>query len=233
MNDVDGSSGSLPESIEFYFDPICPWAYQTSLWIRDVRAITGMRIDWRFFSLEETNRTEGKKHPWERELAYGWSQLRTAAWLRRRNPEWCDVYYDACGRALHLEGRRPYDRTVALELLAGAGLPTEAWDEAQADPTTHDDVRADHDHAVAAHGGFGVPIIVIPGGRAVFGPVVAPSPPRERALELWRMVVAYSRFPGLYELKTPKTAADLGLIGELFAPYLEARQWPTVMNPAP
>ncbi|MCA1599384.1 MAG: DsbA family protein, partial [Chloroflexi bacterium] len=42
-----------PRSVEFFFDPICPWAYQTSLWIREVRARTGLRVDWRFFSLEE------------------------------------------------------------------------------------------------------------------------------------------------------------------------------------
>lgn len=233
MSDNTRPDGDLPDEVEFFFDPICPYAYQTSIWMRDVREETGLSIVWRFFSLEETNRTEGKKHPWERDLAYGWSQMRVAAWLRRRDPEWCDRYYEACGRALHVEGRRPYDHDVALELLAEAQLPTEAWDEGLADPTTHDDVRADHDHAVATHGGFGVPIIVIPGGRAVFGPVVAPAPPRDRALELWRLVVSYSRFPGLYEIKTPKTSEDLGAIGRLFAPYFGARQWQTVMNPAP
>lgn len=222
-----------PNEIDFYFDPICPWAFQTSLWIREVSQLTGLRVNWKFFSLEEINRTEGKKHPWEREIAYGWSQMRVAAWLRRRDRDWCDRYYGVCGRALHVEGRRPYERDTALELLAEAGLPAEAWDEALADPTTHDDVRTDHDHATSALAGFGVPIIVVPGGRAVFGPVVAPAPPADRALELWRMVVSYSRFPGLFEIKTPKTADDLRAIGEMFAPYFGARQWQTVMNPAP
>lgn len=222
-----------PERIEFFFDPICPYAYQTSLWIRDVATATDAEIVWRFFSLEETNLVDGKKHPWERDLAYGWSQMRVAAWLRRQSNEWCGTYYDRCGRALHVEGRRPYDRDVALELLRDAGLPEEAWDEALADPTTHDDVRADHEDAVGRLGGFGVPIIVVPDGRAVFGPVIAPAPPAERALELWDVVLAFSRFPGLYEIKTPKTGDDLRMIGELFSPYLEARQWRSVMNPAP
>jgi len=62
--------------VEFYFDPMCPYAYQTSLWIRDVRRQNGLTIDWRFFSLEEVNRPEGKKHPWEREIGYGWTPMR-------------------------------------------------------------------------------------------------------------------------------------------------------------
>ena len=83
------------------------------------------------------------------------------------------------------------------------------------------------------HAGFGVPIIVIPNGRPVFGPVVAPAPPREHAVELWNITVAYSRFPGLYEIKTPKTTKDLSMIGSLFQPYLENREWPTIQRPAP
>ena len=53
------------DSVDFHFDVMCPWAYQTSLWIRSVREETGLKINWKFFSLEEVNRREGKKHPWE------------------------------------------------------------------------------------------------------------------------------------------------------------------------
>ena len=52
--------------VNFDFDPMCPFAYQASLWIRDVREQTGLVVNWRFFSLEEVNRVDGKKHPWER-----------------------------------------------------------------------------------------------------------------------------------------------------------------------
>lgn len=225
-------SGDAPERIEFFFDIMCPYAYQTSRWIRDARREVGFEISWRFFSLEEVNREEGKPHPWERDFAYGWTPMRVAAWLRRRDNDWCGRFYEACGNALHVEGRRHYDRDTALGLLDSAGLPVEAWDAALADPTTHDDVRRDHDHAVNSLGAFGVPVITVPGGRAVFGPVVVPAPPAERARELWDLMLAYSRFPGMFEMKTPKTDADLATIGEAFSPYLAARQWRTVENPA-
>jgi 2-hydroxychromene-2-carboxylate isomerase len=221
-----------PSEIEFFFDIMCPYAYQTSRWIRDVQAQVGFAIKWRFFSLEEVNREEGKPHPWEREFAYGWTPMRVAAWLRRQDNDWCGRFYEVCGRALHVEGRRHYDREVALELLAAAGLPTEAWDAALADPTTSDEVRADHEHAVTALAGFGVPIITVPGGRAVFGPVVLPAPEAEKARELWDITLAYARFPGLFEIKTPKTDADMAMIGQIFSPYINARQWRTIQNPA-
>jgi 2-hydroxychromene-2-carboxylate isomerase len=221
-----------PETIEFFFDIMCPYAYQTSVWIREAQAQVGFNIRWRFFSLEEVNREEGKPHPWEREFAYGWTPMRVAAWLRRQDNDWCGKFYEVCGRTLHVDGRRHYDKDIALELLAEAGLPLEAWDEALADPTTSDDVRADHEYAIKDLAGFGVPIITIPGGRPVFGPVVLPAPSGDRARELWDLTVGYARFPGLFELKTPKTDEDMHMIGRIFSPYLEARQWRTIQNPA-
>ena len=222
-----------PSSIEFFFDPMCPWAYQTSVWIRRVREATGLTITWRFFSLEEVNRPDGKRHPWERPLAYGWSPMRVAAYLRRTDAGACDRWYQACGKALHEDGRRFYDPEVARELLVSIGERPEVWDEALADPTTHDDVRADHTEAVEVHGGFGVPIIVFPGGRAVFGPVVVPAPSGDAALQLWEVLVGYSRIAGLYEIKTPKTAADQQIIATAFTPYLAGREWQSIQTPAP
>ena len=55
-----------PTRLDFHFDIMCPWAYQTSKWIRDVRERNGIEIAWKCFSLEEINRPEGKKHPWQR-----------------------------------------------------------------------------------------------------------------------------------------------------------------------
>ena len=60
-----------PSHVAFHFDVMCPWAYQTSIWMREVRDRLNIEVDWCFFSLEEINREEGKKHPWEREWSYG------------------------------------------------------------------------------------------------------------------------------------------------------------------
>lgn len=220
-----------PMRIGFHFDVMCPWAYQTSKWIRTVRAATGLEIDWRFLSLEEINRSEGKKHPWEREWSYGWGMLRVAALLRRTSMDDCDRFYEAAGRALHEEGRKPHRPEVAAEIVASIGLDPAMVRTAIDDPTTHDDVHADHAAAIAA-GAFGVPTLVFPDGRHVYGPVVAPAPVGQDALDLWDLTVAYAKVPHLYELKTPKTNADVAHIADLFTPYLTARDWETREKPA-
>lgn len=229
---MKGSPMSI-QHIDFYFDPMCPWAYQTSLWIREVRRLIDLDISWKFFSLEEINHVDGKKHPWERELSYGWTPMRVGAWLRRISMSMCDDWYEVIGHALHVEGRRPYERDVGIELLGQIHAPPAAWDDALADTTTHDEVRADHDRAVSEYAGFGVPILVFPTNRSVFGPVVVPAPMGEGALKLWDLVSSYCSFPGLFEMKTPKTKSDIDYIAEIFTPYLVARQWKSVQNSAP
>ena len=107
-----------PESVDFHFDVMCPYAYQTSLWIREVSRLTGLQVNWRFFSLEEINRVEGKKHPWEREWSYGWSMMRIGALLRRQSMADLDAWYARAGRALHVEG---HQRVVDAN---GYGVPT-------------------------------------------------------------------------------------------------------------
>ena len=223
---------SAPEVVDFYFDTMCPYAHQTSLWIREVARLTPLRVNWKFFSLEVINHVEGKKMPWERDVSYGWTPLRIAAWLKRIDNDLCGAWYLASANALHLEGQRPYEEATARRLLAEVGAPDDTWQSALADRTTHDDVRRDHDHAVQKLGGFGVPIIVPATGRAVFGPVIVPAPTGDDAVRLWQLVCGMAEFPHFYELKVPKTADDMTHIANSFNPYLRAREWQTVQNPA-
>lgn len=219
-------------TVDFYFDTMCPYAHQTSLWIREVQRLTNLHVNWKFFSLEVINHEDGKKWPWDRDIAYGWTPLRIAAWLRRIDNDLCGAWYLASAHALHIEGRRPYELDTAKELLASIGAPADAWESALSDTSTHDDVRRDHEHAVNTLGGFGVPIIVPQTGRAIFGPVIVPAPTGDEALRLWDLVQGASQFPNFYEMKVPKTAEDLAHIGNTFNPYLRAREWNTVQNPS-
>ena len=213
-------------SVRFHFDVMCPWAYQSSRWIRAVRDEIGVAIDWRFFSLEEVNRVEGKKHPWERDWSYGWSMMRIGALLRRSSMSDLDAWYERAGRALHVEGHKPHEPDVARYLLAEIGLDPSLVDEALADPTTHDDVKADHDAVIAA-GGYGVPTLFI-NDHCLFGPVLLNPPSGADAVDLWNAVTVWARFPELYELQHPKTERDGQRIAEVFRPYLEARDWVSI-----
>lgn len=216
-----------PTTVDFHFDVMCPFAYQTSRWIREVRDQVGLDIAWRFFSLEEINRAEGKKHPWERPWSYGWSMMRVGALLRRRDMALLDAWYERAGRALHVEGRKPHRPEVARELLADMGLDPGLVDEAIGDPSTHDEVRNEHERVVAA-GAFGVPTLFFPDGQCLFGPVLIDPPHGPAALRLWEATVAWLEFPHLYEMQRPKSGRDAREITAAFRPYLEARDWVSV-----
>ncbi len=222
-----GSPVGRPACVDFHFDLMCPFAYLTSLWIREVRALTGTEVNWRFFSLEEVNRPEGKKHPWEREWSYGWSMLRVGAALRRQDMALLDAWYAAAGRALHVEGRKPHRPEVARQILSALDLDPSIVDEAIADPTTGDEVAAEHRRVIDA-GGFGVPTLFFPDGQCLFGPVVIDPPTGDAALRLWEAVLAWTEFPHLYELQRPKSAADQRAIVEALSPYLAGRDWASV-----
>lgn len=212
---------------------MCPFAYQTSLWLREVRDTRGLEVRWRFFSLEEINLEEGQRHPWERDWAYGFSQMRVGALLRRQGQPLVDDWYAAVGRAFFVDERPTHTPEVHRQILDEIGVGGDVLDEALADPTTAEEVRADHDEVVATHGGHGVPTIVFDTGMVLFGPVVAPAPTGEAAMRLWDLVCAWGDVPHLFEVRKPKTPADMEHLATQFAPYLRARAWRSVARPAP
>jgi 2-hydroxychromene-2-carboxylate isomerase len=223
-------AGADIATVDVHIDLMCPWAYQSTVWLRTLRDQAGLDVRWRWFSLEEVNRADGKPHPWERPWAWGWSLLRIGAWLARDSSEAADRWCAAAGHALHVAGRKVHTPEVARAVLGEEGLDPAAVDAAVADPTTHDEVRADHER-VTGLGGFGVPTLVFPGERAIFGPVVREAPTdRAAALRLWALVTGWLEFPDLYEIRRPKTAEDWARIGGTFAPYLSARDWPTIQR---
>jgi predicted DsbA family dithiol-disulfide isomerase len=226
---------SIPaqERIQWFFDPMCPYAYQASRWIRDVRTQVPLDITWRFFSLEDINREDGKKHPWERPWSYGWGQMRVGALIRReQGNDALDRWYETVGRAFFEQGVKTQNPTVHAEVIATAGFDPTLVERAIADPSTTDDVRADYDEVVTDHGGHGVPTIVFESGYAVYGPVVVPAPTGGDALALWDLVRGMQRFPHLYELRHPKTTADLRHIATEFRTYVTTRDWKTIEKPA-
>lgn len=225
-----------PESIVFYFDPMCPYAYQTSVWIRDVRSQLsgGLDITWKFFSLEEVNLVAGKRHPWERPWSYGFGQMRVGVLIRRElGNDALDRWYATIGHAFFHDGVKTHVTEMHAKVIETAGFDRSLVERAIADDTTLAEARAEHEDAVAQYGAHGVPTIVFDGGYAVYGPVVVPAPTGADALALWELTLGMQQFPHLYELRHPKTIADLLHIGEQFETYLTTRDWQTIENPAP
>ena len=192
------------ETVDFHFDIMCPYAYQTSIWLREVRSAIGVKIRWRFFSLEEINRAEGKKGIW----------------------------YAAAGSALHERGLKPHRREVAEQLLSDLGFDPAIVGEALADQTTSDEVLADHER-VTSLGGWGVPTMIFEDDTALFGPVLIDPPTGDAAVRLWDLVRGWREFPHVFELQRPKQRDDIAAIATAFEPYLNARDWVTIQHETP
>jgi 2-hydroxychromene-2-carboxylate isomerase len=202
--------------LHFYFDPLCPFAWMTSRWVRTVAARRNYAVDWRFISLRLLNaHVDYDAHfPPEYEAGHtaGLRLLRVCA--RARAEHGRDVVgplYEALGRAVFdrepdgewQAGAGRGSREFVSPVLAEVGLPVELAD-ALDDEGWDAELRAETDEALALTGkDVGTPILHFspPGGPAFFGPVISRLPDEESAVELWEHVVALARFPGFAELK--------------------------------
>lgn len=200
--------------IDFYFDPVCPFCWMTSKWVRQVRAQRGYAVDWRFISLRLLNAEVDydAQFPPEYEAGHtaGLRLLRVAARTRAEHGrESVDALYAAMGdhvfeaRPDGDDAERRGSREFVLPVLEDARLPAELV-EALDDPSWDATIQAETDEALALTGkDVGTPIIHFepPDGVAFFGPVISRMPTDEQAGELWDHVVGLARFPGFSELK--------------------------------
>ncbi|MEU7755007.1 hypothetical protein [Micromonospora sp. NPDC049171] len=211
-----GRAGSArPADINFYFDPVCPFAWMTSKWIRIVQAQRDYTVDWRFISLRLINsHIDYDSHfppEYEAQHTAGLRLLRMASAVREKHGrEAVGPLYQAYGaRILEVgpdDGRKagwqgaPDLATVAL---AEAGLPTSLVEFL--DDTSRDaEIQAESDEALSLTGkDVGTPIVHFqpPDGAAFFGPVISRLPDEKQAAQLWDHVVGLAQFPGFAELK--------------------------------
>lgn len=192
---------STATSINFHFDPLCPLAWRTALWIGEVRKVRPVDVTWRFFSLEVVNRKEGTEPDFQN--GSGWAGLRTLALARRQGGnEAVKEVYLALGAAQHGRKesiRQPEGVRAALQHV---GLEATLVDAALADKGTIQDVLADHEEAVHRYHAFGVPTIAIEGlDVGFYGPIIHVVPRGEEAGEMWDYTAWALRQPNLFELK--------------------------------
>jgi hypothetical protein len=202
--------------LHFYFDPVCPFAWMTSKWVRMVAAEREYSVDWRFISLRILNaHIDYAAHfPPEYEAGHtaGLRLLRVAARVRAEHGR------DAVGPLYEAIGTRIFDtsrtvnplsasdqgaRDVLEPLLTGVGLPTSLAD-ALDDAGLDDEIRAETEEALGLTGrDVGTPILHFqpPGGTAFFGPVISRLPNPEQASALWDHVIGLASFPGFAEMK--------------------------------
>jgi 2-hydroxychromene-2-carboxylate isomerase len=190
--------------LDFWFDPLCPWAWIASRWVLEVAKVRPVQAHWHVMSLAVLN--EGKEVPEQyREFAaQAWGPVRVCIAAEQKfGPDVLLPLYTALGTRFH-QDKADRSRSTIQAALAEAGLPAELAD-AMDDPSYDDALRASHHDGMDRVGyEVGTPVISV-NGTSFFGPVVSPIPRAEAAARLWDGVLAVAGTDGFFELKRSRT----------------------------
>jgi predicted DsbA family dithiol-disulfide isomerase len=204
--------------VTIHVDPACPWAWLTSRWLAEAEKVRPLRVTTGLFVLAEINRDS---EPDERHLRYhraSEAALRVMVAARRAGGEdGLARVYTELGEAHHERGEQLDDEAVLRGALAAAGLDAGLATAALADPSTLEELLAEH-HAIAALGAFGVPTLVLGDTPPTFGPVVDARITGEAAGELWDRVAWLLTSEHFHELKRERTRRpEIGRYNQLAA----------------
>ena len=213
-------------TIEFFWDPVCPFAWLASRWIEEVRAETGLTVDWRFISLRLINKDKDYDTHFPPGYEFGHTaglrMLRVAARIRH------ELGRDALGSVVTAYGESYFDKPKGsgmrdrlstpdhlVEVLTTAGINTEY--ASAADDTSWDEmIDAEGEMALSRTGrDVGTPIISFgDNGLSFFGPVISRIPRGADAVKLWESVTTLAAFPGFAEMKRSlRETPQLNILG--------------------
>lgn len=195
---------------DFWFDPLCPFAWITSRWILEVEQVRDIDVRWHIMSLAYLNQDREIPEDYRRILAPAWGPVRVlAAAQEKYGEEVLLPLYTALGERIHLAGRALHEqpdagRALIAEALVEAGvdevlvdaMDDQSWDDAIA--------RSHHEGMDQVGDDVGTPTIAV-NGTAFFGPVLTAIPRGEEAGRLWDATAVLAAYPKFFELKRTRT----------------------------
>ncbi|MEV0320363.1 DsbA family protein [Streptomyces sp. NPDC050658] len=204
--------------VDFWFDPLCPWAWMTSRWVLEVEKVRDIEVRWHVMSLGVLNEDKLDELPeqYRENMKPGgksWGPVRVAIAARElHGEEVLGKLYTALGTRIHNQGQGVSDESIA-GALADVGLPADLIEYATKD-TYDTELRASHKEGIDLVGqDVGTPVIAVPGADgeqiAFFGPVVTPAPKGEAAAKLWDGTLLVASTPGFYEIKRTRTQGPI------------------------
>lgn len=186
---------------DFWFDPLCPWAWITSRWILNVAEVRDIEVRWHVMSLAYLNSSKEEVPEKYRELLNeAWGPVRVCMAAEQAfGSDVLQALYTTLGSRFHID-QKPKDRSTFEEALAEVGLPTSLAEAAETDGCDQAIISSHRVGMDQVGEDVGTPIISV-NGTAIFGPVVTPAPKGEAAGVLWDGVLLVAGTPGFFELK--------------------------------
>jgi 2-hydroxychromene-2-carboxylate isomerase len=198
-------------TVDFWFDPGCPWAWLTSRWMLEVEKVRPVKTVFHVMSLSVLNSGRDVDDDHRARLDAGWAPVRVCLAVEQQyGQEQLAAYYTALGTRIH-HGKEGHDRGVLERALADVGLSPELADVGESGDND-DALRRSHHEGMDPVGlDVGTPVLHV-GDTAFFGPVLSPCPTGEEAGRVFDGVLALASYPGFFELKRTRT------VGPIFTP---------------
>ena len=197
------------DTADFWFDPLCPWAWITSRWMLEVEKVRDIRTEWHVMSLAILNANRDDiSEEYRARVAQAKGPVRVC--IAAEQLKGSDILlplYTALGNRIHVEGRGRDENErpkIVPEALAELGLPAELADAANSEEFDAALEASHHAGMDPVGDNVGTPVIHY-NGQAIFGPVVTPAPKGEAAGRLWDGVLLCTGTEGFYELKRTRT----------------------------